>query len=121
MPKDVPGEVLYRRIYLLVKKNGWAWAAIGAAFGLICGMLSIVLAALLWAIVKLLATGSPNSFLNTLETASFVLSLPLLTLGACCLDLLEKRPPILPLLPDKIQRAGFESRHYFRARRPNPN
>ncbi|HEX8492509.1 MAG TPA: hypothetical protein VF658_06680 [Pyrinomonadaceae bacterium] len=121
LPKDVLGEMLYRRIYLLVKKNRCDWAAIGATFGLVGGMLSIVLGSLLWAIVKLLVTGSPGSLLNLLESMSFVLPLPLLALGAHCLDLLEQRPPILPLLPDKSRRAVFESRHRFRPRRPNQN
>jgi hypothetical protein len=121
LPEDELGGRFYRRIYLLIKKNRRACAAIGAAFGLIGGTLSIVLGALLWAIVALLAPVSPRSLLNVLETVSFVMPLPLLALGAHCLDLLEKRPHILSLLPAQSQPAGFESLHRFRPRRPNQN
>jgi hypothetical protein len=122
LPKDVHGEELYRRISLLIKKNRWAWPAVGAIFGLIGGMLSIIMGALLWAIVARLAlSGGHASFLNVLETVSFVLSLPLLVFGAYCLDLLEKRTPVIPLLPVQSQLTVFGSRHRFRARRPNQN
>jgi hypothetical protein len=87
---DIGGE-LYRRIYLLVRKNRWTRPSIGATMGLAGGMLSIILGALLWAvIVSHLASGSFGSFLNALEIVLFALSLPLLVLGTYCLDLLEK-------------------------------
>ena len=106
--EDEIGGGLYRRIYLLVRKNRWTRQAIGATTGLAGGMLSIILGALLWAVVvSLPAPGSFRSFLNVLEIVLFALSLPLLALGASCLDLLEKKPPILPL-PAKSQPAGCE-------------
>jgi hypothetical protein len=120
LPKDELGEVLYRRIHLLIKKNRGVWATRGAAFGLAGGMLSIFLGALLWAIVPLLARGNFRSFLNLSETLFFVLPLPLLLLGACCLDLLEKRPPILPLKANS-RPAGFESPYRLRPQRPHQN
>ena len=120
LPKDVLGEGIYRRIYLLIKKNRWDSAAIGATFGLVGGMLSIILGAMLWAVVPLLAPVSLGSFLNVLEIVFFILPLPLLALGAYCLDLLERKPPNLPL-PVKSQPAGFESRHRLRPHRPHQN
>src|SRR5215212_5644613 len=96
LPKDELGEGFYRRIYLLIKKNRGDWATRLATFGLAGGMLSIILGAFLWAIAPLLAQGNFKSFLNVSEIVFFVLPLPLLALGAYCLDLLEKRPPILP-------------------------
>jgi hypothetical protein len=121
LPEDELGGRFYRRIYLLIKKNRRACAAIGAAFGLIGGTLSIVMGALLWAIVALLAPVSPRSFLNVLEIVSFVLPLPLLALGAHCLDLLEKRPRIIFLLSVQSQPDGFESLLRFRPGRPSQN
>ena len=120
LPKDELGEELYLRIYLLIKKKRWAWAAIGATFGLAGGMLSIASGTLLWAILPLLAPDTFGSFLKVLETLFFVLSLPLLALGACCLDLLEKRPPIIPL-PFETRPIGFENWHRLRPQRPHQN
>jgi hypothetical protein len=120
LPKDVLGEGIYRRIYLLIKKNRWDRAAVGAALGLAGGMLSIILGALLWAVVPLLAPVSHGSFLNVLEIVFFILPLPLLALGAYCLDLLEKSPPVIPLSA-KSQPAGFENWHRLRPQRPHQN
>ncbi len=120
LPKNTLGEELYGRIDLLIRKNGRAWAAIGATFGLAGGMLSIILATLLWAIVTLLVSTGLGSFLNILETVFFSLSLPLLALGAYCLDLLEKRPPIIPLSA-KTQPTGSKSLPRFQPRRPHQN
>jgi hypothetical protein len=120
LPKDELGEGLYRRIYLLIKKNRGNWAARLAILGLAGGLLSIILGALVWAIVPLLVQGNFKTFLNISETVFFVLPLPLLALGAYCLDLLEKRPPILPL-PVKSQLAGFKSPHRLRPQRPHRN
>ena len=120
LPKDELGERLYQRIYLLIKKNQWGWATRGAACGLLGGMLSIILGALLWAIVPLLLQGSMRSFLNVLETVFFVLPLPLLALGAYCLDLLEKRTPIHSL-PSQFRSARFESVRRLRLQSPRQN
>jgi hypothetical protein len=120
LPEDELGDALYRRIYLLTCKNQGGWATRGAAFGLAGGMLSIVLAALLWALVTLLTQGHIKSILNTLETVFFILPLPLLALGAYCLDLLEKRYSLISL-PAKSQPASFASLYHPRPRRPDQN
>lgn len=120
LPKDELGELFYRRIYQLIKKDQGAWATRGAAFGLIGGMLSIVLGMLLWVVVPLLALGDLKSFLYILETMFFVLPLPLMALGAHCLDLLEKTSPRLPIQA-KSPPAGFLTLHRLRAQRPHQN
>ena len=120
LPKDVFGEGIYRRIYLLIKNNRWDWAAIGATFGLIGGMLSIILGAMLWAVVPFLAPVSLGSFLNGFETLFFILPLPSLSLGAYCLDLLEKKTPGLPLPANSLP-ADFKRWLRLRPRHPHHN
>ena len=118
--EDDLGDVLYERIFLLIRKNRWAWQSIGAALGLAGGALSIILGALLWIIVRFLATGRMWTFLNAVEILSFVSTLPLLTLGAYCLDLLEKRLPVLPS-PSGSQPVNLDLRHRLRSQHPNNN
>lgn len=110
--EDDLGDVLYRRIYLLIRKNRWAWQSVGAAFGLAGGMFSILLGLLLWATVRFFAPSSYGSFLNVLSLVFFVLLFPLLALGAHCLDLLEKKPPLLPPLA-KSQSVGSKPFYSF--------
>ena len=116
---DLRGE-LYRRIYLLLIKHRWTWHSVGATFGISAGMLSLLLALLLWAIVRFLATGGSASVLNAIEIVSFVLPLPLLTLGVHCLDLLEQESPVLPL-PAKPQPAHFRRLLRLRPGHPHNN
>lgn len=120
LPEDELGEGLYRRIYLLIKENRWAWATIGAIFGLVSGTVLIVLGTVLWITVQLLSPGELRSFLNLLDTIFFILPLLLLALGAYCLDLLEKMPPGIPL-PLPTPPAVSENRQHLRAQRPHLN
>ena len=119
LQKDELGDELYDRIYLLIRKTGWTRQSMGATFGLAGGMLSIILG-LLWAVVRYLAPVSLGSLLNVLSNVFFMLSLPLLALGAYCLDLLEKRLPILPL-PAESQSADSERWHGLRTQHPHNN
>ena len=92
LPEDELGEGIYRRILFLMGRNRWAWHSVVAAVGLFGGLLSIVLGFLDWAVVGLLApSGAVGSFLNVAGIVLFILPLPLLALGAHCLDLLEKK------------------------------
>jgi hypothetical protein len=120
LPKDELGEGLYRRIYLLIKKNRGCWAKRGAAFGLGGGMLSIIFGALLWGAVAILAPGGLRAFLNVMETVFFVMPLPLMALGAYCLDLLEQRTPVLPA-PAPSRPHGFMHLRPVRPRQPHQN
>lgn len=120
LQKDELRGELYRRIYLLIRKNQWTRQSIGASLGLAGGLLSIILGALLWAIVSLLAPSSFRSSLNAVDVLFFALSLPLLAVGACCLDLLEMRALILPL-PAKSQPDGSGCWRRLRAQLPSKN
>lgn len=101
LPEDELGGGIYRRILLLIGRNRWAWQSFAAAAGLCGGLLSIVLGFMDWAIVGILApVGAAGSFLNAAGIVLFILPLPLLALGAHCLDILEKKTPALPLPAD---------------------
>lgn len=82
---------IYLRIYLLLSNKGGGWPSAGAVLGLACGLLSVPLAALLWAMSRFIAPDEIGSTLNMLSNFLFALTLPLLALGACSLDLLENK------------------------------
>ena len=98
LPEDELRGDIYRRILLLMGKNRGSWESVAAALSLFGGLLAIVLGTLAWAFVGFFApAGALGSLLDTAGTVLLVLPLPLLALGAYCLDLLEKKPPALPL------------------------
>ena len=98
LPEDELRGEIYQRILLLMRKNLWTWESMTAAVGLFGGLLSIILGILVWDVLALFApAGVLGSILKVASTILFVLPLPLLTLGAYCLDLLEKKSPTLPL------------------------
>ena len=111
---------LYGRIYLLIGKNRWTWKSVGAAFGIAGGMLSMLSALLLWATVRFLASVGVGLILSTLDNVLFTLPLPLLALGAYCLDLLETQLPILPP-PAKSRPSGFKGGEAFGLANPHHN
>jgi hypothetical protein len=121
LPKDaLPGDI-YRRILLLMGKNRGSWEAVAAAVSLFGGLLAIVLGTLDWAVVGLFApAGRLGSFLDVTGTVLLVLPLPLLALGAFCLDLLEKKTPALPL-PAASRPAVRVRRHRRGPRHPHHN
>jgi hypothetical protein len=119
LPEDDLGGEFYRRIYLLVSTKRGGWQSAGAVFGLTGGMLSIPLALVSWAAVRFLSPVAISATLNVLSNLFFALSLPLLALGAYCLDLLEKKPPILPLSAES-RTAGCERRPSASATTPPP-
>ncbi len=85
-------------IHRLIKLNPWAWQSIGAVSGLVGGVLSPVLGTLLIAVTWFIDSERIVSSLNGLSIASFVLTIPLLTFGAHCLDLLERKTAHLSLI-----------------------
>lgn len=97
LPEDDSSGRLYCRMYLLVSKNRWTWQSLGAAFGLAGGMLSMLLGLLLWMLNRFHAAGGGDSSGHVLEILFFVLPIPLMVLGAHCLDMLEKRSTIITM------------------------
>lgn len=122
LPEDELRGEIYQRMLRLMRKHWGAWESIAAAIGLFGGLLSIFLAVLIWAVVGIIAPpGALGSFLDVAGTVLFILPLPLLALGAHCLDLLEKKAAALSLTtetqPDaprtalRTHRAGRISKH----------
>jgi hypothetical protein len=110
---------IYLRIYLLLSKKGGGWPSFGALIGLVGGLLSVPLASLLWATSSFIAPIEIGSILNTLSNILFVLTLPLLALGACCLDLLENKFPTTP--SDAAPPINLERWRHLRPHRPHNN
>jgi hypothetical protein len=121
LPEDELRGEIYQRILRLMGKNWGTWESALAVVGLFGGLLSIVLGLLDWAVVGLFApAGALGAYLDVAGITLFVLPLPLLALGAYCLDLLEKKPPALPLptesRPDVPQAAIRPLRAFRRGR-----
>lgn len=100
------GWDIYGRMHLLIEINPWAWQSIGAVSGLVGGILSPVLGTLLTAVTWFIHSEGLVSSLNTLSIISFVLTIPLLAIGAHCLDLLERKTARLSLI-EKQQSQGL--------------
>jgi hypothetical protein len=95
--EDEVWEGLYPRIFLLIKTNKWTLQSVGASLGLGGGILSIIAATLLPFIASWLTPGN-FLLLEKISNVSIGLILPLLALGAHCLDLLEKKSSALSSL-----------------------
>jgi hypothetical protein len=92
LPEDELGGGIYRRMFFLLGKNRRTRTSIAAAVGLFGGLLSLVLGLLDWAVVGFMApAGALGALLDATGTVLLILPLPLLALGAHCLDLLERR------------------------------
>ena len=92
---------IYEEMHRLIEMNPWAWQSIGAVSGLVGGVLSPVLGTLLIAITWFIHFQGVNSTLNVICIVSFVLTIPLLTFGAHCLDLLERKTAKRPLVEEQ--------------------
>jgi hypothetical protein len=90
LPEDELGGEVYERIYLLVTGEGGGWQSAGATLGLASGALSAPLSAVLWAAARCFGTAGIGPALQSSSTVLSALTLPLLAVGACFLDRLEK-------------------------------
>ncbi|MBA2524321.1 MAG: hypothetical protein H0V18_00865 [Pyrinomonadaceae bacterium] len=88
---------IYDRMQRLIEINPWAWQSIGAVSGLVGGILTPILGTLLIAVAWFIHSQWVVSSLNGLSIVCFVLTIPLLTFGAYCLDLLGRRTAGLSL------------------------
>jgi hypothetical protein len=84
-------EARLKELYLASRRAGWTWQAACAVTGLAGGMIAASIGALLSAVAWL--RGDETSGLSLHGTGSVLLlsTIPLLVVGAHCLDLLERR------------------------------
>lgn len=72
-------------------KTDWTWQICGGVVGLAGGLVAILCGAVFTALSWLSASPDNVSYLRTCGTVLFSLSIPLLIVGAHCLDLSDKR------------------------------
>ena len=82
---------LYQEIESLIRKNLWTWQSVCALLGLLGGVVAPLLGAISDVISWFLITSSANSYLHVLSIVLCAFTLPLLILGAICLDSLEAK------------------------------
>lgn len=80
-----------KELYLWTRRTGWTWRAVGAAAGLGGGILAAAVGALLSALAW--AHGDQSAGLSQHGVGSILLlsTIPLLVIGAHCLDLLDRK------------------------------
>ncbi len=83
--KSAPDEVIEQ-----MRVHRWTWRSGGAAFGLCGGILSPLIGSILTAISWITGPVWHGLFLQRDGTVLLFLTIPLLILGAHCLDLMER-------------------------------
>lgn len=86
---------LYKKMEALIKKNPWAWQSVCAVLGLVGGIIAPLLGATSDVVTWFVHSQSVNSHLHVASIVSCALTIPLLMLGALCLDLLQRKTPNL--------------------------
>jgi hypothetical protein len=99
--KDEGETDFYQDVESLIKKNPWAWQSVCAVLGLAGGVISPFLGGASDIISWFVSSTTVNSYLHVLSIVFCALTIPLLVLGACCLDVLEAKtarlsPPAPP-------------------------
>jgi hypothetical protein len=86
-----PKKRLYLKPDAPAKRFGWTWQATGAILGLSGGLIAIVFGAVFTILNWFAESATARSFLKEYGTIVFLLAIPLLILGAHCLDLLDRK------------------------------
>jgi len=71
--------------------HGWNWLSVGAVFGLCFGIFSPIIGSILTILAWVIGPRWHGFLIHRDATALFALTIPLLILGAHCLDLLDRR------------------------------
>ncbi|HJU55038.1 MAG TPA: hypothetical protein VJ715_10710 [Pyrinomonadaceae bacterium] len=87
---------LYQEVERLIKKNKRAWQAILAVLGLAGGLVAPVLGATADVVTWFVHSQIVNSYLHVASIVFCGLTMPLLILGAFCLDALKAKTANLP-------------------------
>jgi hypothetical protein len=84
-------EARLKELYLATRRGGWTWQAVGAVSGLAGGIIAAAIGALLSACAWMQGAETGGLSLHGAGSILLLSTIPLLILGACCLDLFEKR------------------------------
>ncbi|HEX2751800.1 MAG TPA: hypothetical protein VHP34_01575, partial [Alphaproteobacteria bacterium] len=113
--KDRPETDFYGEMESLIRKNPWAWQSVLAVLGLAGGVIAPFLGAASDVITWFAKSATVNSYLHVLSIVFCALTIPLIALGACCLDMLEAKtarlPPAAPLPRDESTPASLNGRN----------
>ena len=82
---------LYQEIETLIKKNPWAWQSVCAVVGLAGGVIAPLFGAMTDVVTWFVNSETVNSYLHVLSIVLCALTLPLIVLGAFCLDSLQRK------------------------------
>ena len=93
---------LYQEIETLIKKNPWSWQSVCAVVGLVGGVIAPFLGATADVITWFINSHAVISYLHVLSIVLCALTLPLLILGAFCLDSLEAKSHRLSTSPQPL-------------------
>ena len=98
---------IYQEIESLIKMNPWSWQSVCAVLGLAGGVIAPILGAIFDVMAWLVSSTSVISYLHLSSIVLCALTIPLLILGACCLDSLAAQaarlsPPTEPLQHESI-------------------
>ena len=109
--KDRPETDFYQEMESLIKKNPWAWQSACAVLGLAGGVIAPFLGAASDVTTWFVHSATVNSYLHVFSIVFCALTIPLLILGACCLDMLEAKiarlSPAAPLPRDESTPASL--------------
>jgi hypothetical protein len=83
-------DLTSRNLVAKIRFSGWTWQAAGAVFGLSCGIVAPLIGSALTAISWFSGPQWHGFSVQRYGTVLLFLTIPLLLLGAHCLDLMDK-------------------------------
>lgn len=83
------GKKFYLKLHTQAKGAAWMWQAIGAVCGLVIGLVAFIFGSVFTVIGWIASPGTIGLFLGEYGVVMFLIGVPLLIIGAHCLDLLE--------------------------------
>jgi hypothetical protein len=107
---------LYQDIESLIKKNPRAWQSVCAVLGLAGGVIAPILGATSDVATWFVHSQKVNAYLHVSSIVLCALTLPLLILGACCLDMLQAKTARPSLSAEPLQSNRRAGRAAFSAR-----
>lgn len=112
---EQPETDFYGEMESLIMKNPWAWQSVCAVLGLAGGVVAPFLGAASDMMTWFAKSAIVNSYLHVLSIVFCALTIPLIALGACCLDMLEAKTarlsPAAPLPRDESTPASLNGRN----------